>query len=230
MKRNQAGWLIRSNGKVGKSLSFLLLHVLLVHYSSFVTGSFWTGSILEVLVPLPSSPCPLKIDFPIGVTYDCDLTLLYSIVLWLASSVQILQKIKRFIMFQWSRVVNNHSSYLVPKTKFRYCRQRRSVSDPTITIRPISDLLAVNTEPRALLPVPVTTPTTQTMAPSKSMCILQRMGKCLCWHVLVWAETAAQECISDEALAHLKTYKYSSVDKSFISNYILKHYVSSLLV
>lgn len=25
-------------------------------------------------------------------------------------------------------------------------------------------------------------------------------------------------------MAHLKTYKYSSVDKSFISNYILKHY------
>ena len=35
----------------------------------------------------------------------------------------------------------------------------------------------------------------------------------------------AQESLSDEALAHLKTYKYSSVDKSFISRYILKHYV-----
>ncbi|KAH7123693.1 hypothetical protein B0J11DRAFT_435714, partial [Dendryphion nanum] len=38
-------------------------------------------------------------------------------------------------------------------------------------------------------------------------------------------ETAAHECVSDEALQHLKTYKYSSVDKSFISRYILKHYV-----
>lgn len=31
--------------------------------------------------------------------------------------------------------------------------------------------------------------------------------------------------MSEEALVHLKSYKYSSVDKSFISNYILKHYV-----
>lgn len=38
-------------------------------------------------------------------------------------------------------------------------------------------------------------------------------------------ETAAAECVSDEALVHLKSYKYSSVDKSLISNYILKHYV-----
>ena len=38
---------------------------------------------------------------------------------------------------------------------------------------------------------------------------------------------AAHECVSEEALAHLKTYKYSSVDKSLISNYILKHYVRS---
>jgi hypothetical protein len=36
---------------------------------------------------------------------------------------------------------------------------------------------------------------------------------------------AASECLSDEALAHLKTYKYSSVDKSPISKYIMKHYV-----
>ena len=42
-------------------------------------------------------------------------------------------------------------------------------------------------------------------------------------------EEAAHECVSDEALAHLKTYKYSSVDKSFISNYILKHYVRYLM-
>lgn len=33
------------------------------------------------------------------------------------------------------------------------------------------------------------------------------------------------ECVSEEALVHLKSYKYSSVDKSLISNYILKHYV-----
>lgn len=31
--------------------------------------------------------------------------------------------------------------------------------------------------------------------------------------------------MSEDALVHLKSYKYSSVDKSFISNYILKHYV-----
>lgn len=37
--------------------------------------------------------------------------------------------------------------------------------------------------------------------------------------------TAAQDSLSDEALLPLKTYKYSSVDKSYISNYILKHYV-----
>lgn len=39
------------------------------------------------------------------------------------------------------------------------------------------------------------------------------------------AETAKHECVSDDALQHLKSYKYSSVDKSFISRYILKHYV-----
>ncbi|PQE22598.1 CDP-alcohol phosphatidyltransferase protein [Rutstroemia sp. NJR-2017a BVV2] len=37
-------------------------------------------------------------------------------------------------------------------------------------------------------------------------------------------EVAAHECVSEEALVHLKSYKYSSVDKSLISNYILKHY------
>ncbi|KAI9713762.1 MAG: hypothetical protein M1828_001356 [Chrysothrix sp. TS-e1954] len=36
--------------------------------------------------------------------------------------------------------------------------------------------------------------------------------------------SAAQECISDEALEHLKSYKYSSVDKSYLSRYVLKHY------
>ena len=38
-------------------------------------------------------------------------------------------------------------------------------------------------------------------------------------------ETAAHECVSDEALQQLRLYKYSSVDKSLISRYILKHYV-----
>ncbi|KAJ5899891.1 hypothetical protein N7495_004635 [Penicillium taxi] len=33
-----------------------------------------------------------------------------------------------------------------------------------------------------------------------------------------------QDSVSDEALLPLKSYKYSSVDKSYISNYILKHY------
>ncbi len=41
----------------------------------------------------------------------------------------------------------------------------------------------------------------------------------------VTTEEAAAECVSEEALIHLKTYKYSSVDKSFTSRYILKHYV-----
>lgn len=36
---------------------------------------------------------------------------------------------------------------------------------------------------------------------------------------------AQSECLSEEALAHLKTYKYSSVDKSPVSKYIMKHYV-----
>ncbi|KAL0474426.1 sn-1,2-diacylglycerol cholinephosphotransferase [Neurospora intermedia] len=38
------------------------------------------------------------------------------------------------------------------------------------------------------------------------------------------AEKAAAECVSDDALIHLKTYKYSAVDKSPVSNYILKPY------
>jgi hypothetical protein len=41
----------------------------------------------------------------------------------------------------------------------------------------------------------------------------------------LFLEQAAHECVSEEALVHLKSYKYSSVDKSLISNYILKHYV-----
>lgn len=39
------------------------------------------------------------------------------------------------------------------------------------------------------------------------------------------AETATAECISDEALIHLKSYKYSSVDKSPVSKYILGPWV-----
>jgi ethanolaminephosphotransferase len=42
------------------------------------------------------------------------------------------------------------------------------------------------------------------------------------------AQTAAYECVSDDALIHLRSYKYSAVDKSFISRYILKHYVRRL--
>ncbi|KAI6789814.1 sn-1,2-diacylglycerol cholinephosphotransferase-like protein [Hortaea werneckii] len=41
---------------------------------------------------------------------------------------------------------------------------------------------------------------------------------------MVKQNKAAAECISDDALQHFKTYKYSSVDKSPISNHILRHY------
>jgi len=44
-------------------------------------------------------------------------------------------------------------------------------------------------------------------------------------NLLATVEEAAAECLSEDALVHLKSYKYSSVDKSYISNYILKHYV-----
>ncbi|KAI9805421.1 MAG: hypothetical protein M1825_000672 [Sarcosagium campestre] len=37
-------------------------------------------------------------------------------------------------------------------------------------------------------------------------------------------ESAAHECLTEDALSHLKSYKYSSVDRSLISRYILKHY------
>jgi ethanolaminephosphotransferase len=40
---------------------------------------------------------------------------------------------------------------------------------------------------------------------------------------------AASECLTDEALAHLKTYRYSSVDLSPLSNYVLRHYVRKLV-
>ncbi|KAG7293389.1 hypothetical protein NEMBOFW57_003439 [Staphylotrichum longicolle] len=38
-------------------------------------------------------------------------------------------------------------------------------------------------------------------------------------------EEAVAECVSDDALIHLKSYKYSAVDKSPISHYILRPYV-----
>ncbi|KAH8682438.1 cholinephosphotransferase 1 [Xylariales sp. PMI_506] len=44
---------------------------------------------------------------------------------------------------------------------------------------------------------------------------------------LIWplsSEKAVAECISDDALIHLKSYQYSSVDKSPISYYILRPY------
>lgn len=36
---------------------------------------------------------------------------------------------------------------------------------------------------------------------------------------------AQKECVSEDALKHFRTYKYSSVDKSPISQHVLKHYV-----
>lgn len=44
-------------------------------------------------------------------------------------------------------------------------------------------------------------------------------------NMLASVEAAAAESLSEDALVHLKSYKYSSVDESYISNYILKHYV-----
>ncbi|RPA86834.1 Choline/ethanolaminephosphotransferase [Ascobolus immersus RN42] len=41
---------------------------------------------------------------------------------------------------------------------------------------------------------------------------------------MVTKKTAKAECISPDALQHLKSYKYQAVDKSFVSRYILKHY------
>ncbi|KAI0390202.1 CDP-alcohol phosphatidyltransferase [Xylariaceae sp. FL0594] len=42
-------------------------------------------------------------------------------------------------------------------------------------------------------------------------------------------KTAVAECISDDALIHLRTYKYSAVDKSPISNYILRPYWNAVV-
>ena len=38
-------------------------------------------------------------------------------------------------------------------------------------------------------------------------------------------EHASHDCVSDEALSHLKSYKYSSVDRSLLSHYLLNPYV-----
>lgn len=76
------------------------------------------------------------------------------------------------------------------------------------------------------LPLPVTSPT---MPPSKgtspSLRAFSAPKNLLANVQPANAETAKHECVSEDALQHLKTYKYSSVDKSFISRYILKHYV-----
>ncbi|KAF2151836.1 Choline/ethanolaminephosphotransferase [Myriangium duriaei CBS 260.36] len=49
------------------------------------------------------------------------------------------------------------------------------------------------------------------------------LARLKCWPDL-YTEEAAHECVSEDALIHLRSYQYSSVDKSFISRYILKHY------
>lgn len=46
----------------------------------------------------------------------------------------------------------------------------------------------------------------------------------------MFLEKAAAECISDDALIHLKSYKYSSVDKSPVSKYILGPWVREELL
>jgi len=42
------------------------------------------------------------------------------------------------------------------------------------------------------------------------------------------SDEVAAGALSEDALKHFKTYKYSSVDKSPISHYILRHYVRLL--
>lgn len=42
-------------------------------------------------------------------------------------------------------------------------------------------------------------------------------------------KAAVSDSLSDDALKHFKTYKYSSVDKSPVSKYILRHYVCSFV-
>lgn len=38
-------------------------------------------------------------------------------------------------------------------------------------------------------------------------------------------DNSAHDCVSEEALAQLAAYKYSSVDNSFLTHYVLRHYV-----
>ena len=45
------------------------------------------------------------------------------------------------------------------------------------------------------------------------------------WLISILSDTAAHDCVSDEALSHLKSYKYSSVDRSLLSYYLLNPYV-----
>jgi len=73
------------------------------------------------------------------------------------------------------------------------------------------------------LPLPVTTPTT--MPPSKGTQPPWTSNLPSLLTTINDPETKRHECVSEDALQHLRTYKYSSVDKSFISRYILKHYV-----
>lgn len=41
-------------------------------------------------------------------------------------------------------------------------------------------------------------------------------------------EEAVHECVSEDALVHLKSYKYSSVDNSLLTRYVMRHYVRGL--
>lgn len=55
-------------------------------------------------------------------------------------------------------------------------------------------------------------------------------GMCFmkCSFMLVWGQIGSSnggDSLSPEVLSHLKSYKYQSVDKSFISRYILRYYV-----
>ncbi|KAK3618514.1 hypothetical protein LTR56_024600 [Elasticomyces elasticus] len=53
---------------------------------------------------------------------------------------------------------------------------------------------------------------------------LRQVTRSTSWMNMVGQKKAIAECISDDALQHFKTYKYSSVDKSPVSYYILRHY------
>lgn len=73
-------------------------------------------------------------------------------------------------------------------------------------------------------------PTTKTMSSSSSkskahLRLRSDSNRMTFTNMLASVEAAAAESLSEDALVHLKSYKYSSVDESYISNYILKHYV-----